>query len=194
MHGLLRRFQSDRQSVSTSMSLRNIGLATLCALAALFSGCTKVAQKDASLSEYANQFVPADATQRMTAPGIPWEQVSYDVLREPLEFAIAEPRLRQATADGWKLCEPATSEWTGYTDMSVTPARYTQARTYVLYRDGVQIMLMGMYYSASEAASVKKHDGQADKPVQHGVVIARRASEKEALETAAQQNLHCGGR
>jgi hypothetical protein len=192
MYSLLPRLQST-PALTMNAPMREGGLAVICVLCALFAGCAKVAQKDASLAEYAGQFIPTDATNKVTAPGIPWEQVSFDVTRAPLEFAVNESRLHQAAADGWKLCEPATSEWTGFTDMSVAPARYTQTRTYVLYRQGVLIVLIGTYYSASEAVAVRPRDDQAEKPVQHVVVISRQATEKEALETAAHQNLRCAG-
>jgi hypothetical protein len=164
-------------------------------LATLFSALTVASANsggNSALLNYANVFVPADATGKVKEPSIPWVQLSFDVFRAPLDFAVPESRLREAAADGWKVCRPATPDWNGYPDMSVTPARYTQTRTYVLYRDGVSLMIVGMYYSSSQSAAAKRDEsGPSAKRVQHAMVIARWASEKEALEDAAQQALKC---
>lgn len=160
--------------------------------ALLVAACTSGdASRDQELLEVANAFVPKDAAAKWIAPGIPWVQISFDVQRDPLEFAINADVLTQAKTNGWMLCEPRTPEWTGYDDFTVTPSRYTQHRKYMVHKDGVLITLLGVYYSASESTSVRKVDGRTDRPIQHGVVIARPASEEEAREAANSQLLSC---
>lgn len=144
-----------------------------------------------TLREYANNFVPEDASNIVAAPSIPWIQISFDVRREPLEFAISADRLDRAKAEGWTVCQPSTADWTGYYDAKVTPRRYTQNRAYVLYKDGVLIELIGVYYSDSEATSVQKSVGSAAGRVQHGMVIARNATEKEVVEAADVLGVSC---
>jgi hypothetical protein len=136
----------------------------------------------ATLREYARTFtfIPLDATEAVVALDIPWVQISFDVRREPFEFAVGTMRLAQAKEEGWAVCEPKTTEWVGYRDATVTPNRYKQAREYVLYEDGVLITLLATYESAREATSVKKGIGKTERPDQHGVVIARNSTEKLA--------------
>jgi hypothetical protein len=171
--------------------LRPATTIVVCTLSILLAACPGP-RKGPPLAEVANQFIPIDAEQKTTATGIPWLQISFNVQREPFDFGIDESTLRRAVADGWKLCEPTKAEWTGYMDMSTQPAQYTQTRTYVLYRDGVLVTLIGMYNSPNEAASVRKHEGVGDRPLQQDFVIVSHASEHESLETAAKHNLRCG--
>jgi len=116
--------------------------------------------------------------------------------RATRSFGVSYRRqsLLQATADGWTLCQPMPSEWTSYLDMSVTPARYRQTRTYVLYREGVLLLLVGMYDGDSEATAVKRGGNRMEMPVQHVAVVARPSSAPESREVAARQNLTCGKR
>jgi hypothetical protein len=162
----------------------------LATLGSLLTACSE-APKTLALVKVADDFIPTDATQRAKAPGVPWLQISFDVQRPPLEFGIDESRLRRAAADGWKVCAPTSPEWTGYLDMSAQPAQYTQTRTYVLYRDGILVTLIGMYNSANEASSVKKSDERDEKPVQHDFVIVEQTDDQKFHETAAHHNLQC---
>lgn len=145
------------------------------------------------LQDAANMFIPHDATEKVLAPDIPWVQISFNVRREPLEFAVSVEELSRAAADGWILCKPQTFEWMGFNDFSVTPNRYTKQRTYLLYKDGILITLLGMYHYASESSSVEADDRQTDMPIQHGVVIARNVAKEESLATANSQGLVCDG-
>jgi hypothetical protein len=144
------------------------------------------------LRAQASEFVPTGASGKVDASGIPWVQISFDVQREPLEFAVAEARLAKAKSDGWMLCEPKSAEWSGYYDATTTPPnRYIQMREYMLFRAGVVITLVGTYESDSESAAVKKVPGQTTRPGQHGFVIARNSNERDTLDFAATQNLSC---
>lgn len=146
---------------------------------------------DAKLRDYANQFVPQDAFDREEPSGIPWVQIAFNVRRDPLEFAISTERLERARADGWLLCRPQTPDWTGYEDMSQSPSRYTQHRKYLLHKDGVQIMVIGMYHSASEREAVRPREGLTDKPVQQVYLVVRNSTDAEAKAEAAEQGLSC---
>jgi hypothetical protein len=160
----------------------------------LSMGCARdtVAVNRDELRARASEFVPADASRKVDASGIPWVQISFDVQREPLDFAVTEDRLAKAKSDGWMLCEPKSAEWSGYYDATTTPPnRYKQIREYMLYRAGVVITLVGTYESDSESTSVKKVPGQTTKPTQHGFVIAHASSEKDAFDFAAKQGLSC---
>jgi hypothetical protein len=166
-----------------------VGVALLMLLWA--AACSRDGRQDAVLSEHASGFVPNDAADKVTASGLPWVQISFTVRRPPLEFAIDEARLSEAASKGWSLCRPSTTEWEGYADATVTPPRYTQHRIYVLHKDGILIMLTGLYYSDSEQDSVTKRPKSAEMPVQQVYVIARKATTEEALEAAAAQGLSC---
>lgn len=172
---------------------RGLELAAL-ALVVLLTSCARetVAVSREELHVRASEFVPEDASGKVTASGIPWVQISFDVQREPPEFAVTEARLAKAKSDGWTFCEPKSAEWSEYYDATTThPNRYKQIREYMLYRAGVLITLVGTYESDSESTSVKKAPGQTTKPTQHGYVIARNSSEKDALDFAATQALSC---
>ena len=140
------------------------------------------------LRSAAEAFVPQDAVERTVAPDMPWVQISFNVRRPWLEFAFDEHRIGEAKAEGWGLCQPVSSEWEGYEDRAVTPPSYRRVRTYVLYRDGVALQLIGIYDVPLEAMGLGKRD---EKPVQQGIVIARRATAKEALQIAANFQLSC---
>lgn len=163
------------------------------ASAALLGACTQDGSDPtkASLRQHAEKFVPQDAVERIVEPELPWVQISFTVRRPPLEFAVDESRLAQARADGWALCQPTTSEWEGFEDARVTPVRYRQERVFVLYKGGVQITLLGIYDSPSKEVSVRKREGQTETPIQRGYVIARKATEEEALAAAAAHGLSC---
>jgi hypothetical protein len=171
--------------------LTRVGLVSAVTLLAACSHSAAATDGAAMLRESAKQFVPPDALDEKVAPGIPWVQIDFDVRREPLQFAFSEGLLRRATADGWAICHPNTSEWNAYEDRSVRPTQYIQSLKYGLYRKGILIVLIGLYYSENEASSVKKHEGQSEEPTQHGVVIARNSTRHEALEWAASQALSC---
>jgi len=193
----LNSLRLSARSFASLAARRSIGTAVSLATAALCTGACSNRSAELSrarLEGYASEFVPQDATGRKTEPGIPWVQLSFTVRRAPLEFPIDANRLLQATADGWTLCQPMPSEWTSYLDMSVTPARYRQTRTYVLYREGVLLLLVGMYDGDSEATAVKRGGNRMEMPVQHVAVVARPSSAPESREVAARQNLTCGKR
>lgn len=161
--------------------------------AIILFGCSQESAGPAreELLQYAEQFVPADASKKIISPDVPWVQVSFEVRRAPLEFAIDEERLVQEKANGWMLCRPTTSEWMGTAYGDATVERYRQTRIFVLYKDGVYIQLTGEYDSSSEATSVRKIDGQTEKPIQHFYVIARRTTDAETRQMAMYLGLAC---
>ncbi len=155
---------------------------------ALSCACTNSAGESskANLEEHANYFLPEDATDVVTAPELPWLQKSFNVSREPLEFAVSVEKLNHAMSEGWKLCEPSDREWKEFDDATFTPPRHTRQRVYVLSKDGVLAVLIGMYYTEIDGRS------QAQvKMNQHGILIVRNATEQEAQETAQSFNLKC---
>jgi len=167
---------------------------SLSILATLLGACThhsEAALGAAKLSESANAFVPEDSSDRKVAPNIPWVQIDFTVRRNPFQFAFSDSILSQAIADGWAACRPKTSEWVAYEDQSIRPSQYIQSRKYGMYRRGILVILVGIYYSESEATSVKNHAGQSEMVPQHGVVIARNSTRDQALEWAASQDLSC---
>jgi hypothetical protein len=187
MHGMLHRLKI----------LTPVGLASAAILFGFLAGCVRgggAANGATNLLESANNFVPPDASDKKLAPGIPWVQLDFNVRREPLQFAITDTVLNRAAAAGWTLCQPKTSEWTGYQDMRSTPSQYVQTRIYVLHKGNVQIVLVGIYYSENEATSVKRQTEVIQKPSQHGVVIASNSTEHEARGVAISQGLSCATR
>jgi hypothetical protein len=159
------------------------------ACTALLCGCTGETRKDA-LEEYANYFVPADASDLVTAPDIPWVQKSFDVTRKPFEFAVTAETLARAKSDGWTLCQQLDPEWTSYQDATLTPPRYTKQRAYVLHKDSALVVLVGKYDSDTEF--VQGSAGPTEKMTQHGMVIVRSATEAEVQETVDSFKLSCG--
>jgi hypothetical protein len=169
----------------------------LVVLGACCSGCNRHDDpklETAPLIQAASQFVPQDALDKLNTSGLPWVQIDFNVRRKPLRFAFSDSQLNQALSDRWTVCRPKTAEWTAFQDVIVTPSRYVQRRTYVLFRNGVLIVLMGNYSSANEATSIKKLEDQGEMPVQHGVVIARNANDHEARAVAESQALSCDDR
>lgn len=140
----------------------------------------------ANLEAYANYFMPEDAADVAIAPDLPWLQRSFNVSRGPLEFAVSTEKLSRAKADGWMLCEPSNPEWTGFDDATLTPPRHTQQKAYVLYKGGVLVVLTGKYYIDVESGSAP-----TAKMNQHGMVIVRNGTDREAQETAGSFNLTC---
>ena len=115
------------------------GIALLCA-------CTGETDKDA-LEEYAKYFVPADASDIVTAPDLPWIQRSFDVKRAPFEFAVSADTLTRAKSDGWTLCQQLNPQWTEFQDATLAPPRYTRQRAYVLHKGNALVVLVGKYDS-----------------------------------------------
>jgi hypothetical protein len=143
------------------------------------------------LIESASRFVPQDASDRFIAPQIPWVQISFNVKRPPLQFAIDQGTLASAKEKGWTICKPKTDEWVGYLDLANGRNEYIQTRTYMVYRHGVMITLVARYVSASEEASVRKGDANSGARTQDGAVIAGGASESEFRDKVASQSLEC---
>jgi hypothetical protein len=156
---------------------------------ALLCACTGKTDK-AALEEYANYFVPADASEIVTAPDLPWIQRSFDVERTPSEFAVSADTLTRAKSDGWTLCEQSDPQWTEYQDATLAPPRYMRQRAYVLHKGSTLVVLVGKYYSDSAFSS----DAAAttEKKTQHGMVIVRNASDPEVQETVDSFKLSCG--
>lgn len=152
------------------------------AVTAALGACNQHAPAaQAPLAQAAESFVPLDAMERQLAPNLPWVQISFNVRRPWLQFAIDEQRIQQAQSEGWELCRPASAEWEGYEDATGPSLTYKRLRTYVLYREGVLIQLIGMYQSP----------GGAQQPIQQGVVIAREATKEEARQMAGNFQLTC---
>jgi hypothetical protein len=173
---------------------RIVMLATLCS--ALMGSCAdgnNSSADNSKLREIADSFVPEDSSDVTVAPGIPWVQVSFNVFRGPLEFAVDTKRFARAKAEGWKLCQQSTQEWTGYEDATVAPKRYTQQKAYVLYKEGVLVLLVGQYHSDREDLAIKAGSASTEKPMQHGTVIARDSTDEEAKEVAESFGLSCSG-
>jgi hypothetical protein len=140
----------------------------------------------ASLEQYADYFVPEDAVEVVTAPGLSWLQESFSVRRVPLEFAVRKEVLDRAQADGWTLCESSSPAWTEFDDATLTPPRHTKQKAYVLYKDGILVVLTGTYYIDGESALVPEEEMN-----QQGMVIVRNATSTIAQETATTLNLTC---
>jgi hypothetical protein len=141
-----------------------------------------------AVRDSANEFVPADAVDRRDEPDAPWVQISFNVRRKPFEFAID---IERAIASGWRICRPRTSDWTGYEDASQGSVRYTQHRKYLFYKDGVQVVAVGMYHSESEQSAVKPNGEGRNRPVQQVSLVAQRSTDQEARAEAAEQSLVC---
>ena len=156
---------------------------------ALLCACTEKPGNDA-LEEYANYFVPADASEIVTAPDLPWIQRSFDVKRTPFEFAVSAETLTRAKSDGWTLCEQSDPQWTEYQDATLAPPRYTRQRAYVLHKGSALVVLVGKYYS--DTAFRPDDAGTTEKKTQHGMVIVRNASDPEVQETVDSFKLSCG--
>lgn len=156
---------------------------------ALLSACAGEMGRNA-LEEHADYFVPADASNVVTAPDIPWVQKSFNVSRTPSEFAVSEDKLVRAKSDGWTLCQQLNPEWTSYHDTTLTPPRYTKQRAYVLHKEGALVVLVGKYYSDMEF--VQESGGPTKKMTQHGMVIVRNATDPEVQETVDSFKLSCG--
>ena len=88
------------------------------------------------------------------------------------------------------MCQ-GTADWTGFSDATRTPVRYRQEKVFHLYRDDVWITLVGMYESASERDAVRREANQSEKPVQHGVVVARHSTPSEASAVVSALGLSC---
>jgi hypothetical protein len=157
-------------------------------LVAVLHGCNHDGSEQTTLRQAAESFVPQDAADRTVAPDLPWVQISFNVRRPWLQFAIDEKRIFRAKAEGWALCQATSSEWDGYQDFAVTPPRYTRLKTYILYRDGVMLTLIGRYDRPIAELPLGKRD---ERPIQQGFVIARKATEKEGMEAAANMRLSC---
>lgn len=155
------------------------------ACTAFVSACTEGVDNEA-LEEHADYFVPADATDIVVAPDIPWVQKSFNVSRAPSEFAVSADKLNRATSDGWRLCQPSSPEWASHYDATLTPPRHTKQRTYVLYKNGVLVVLAGTHYDTNENTAAA-----AQKMTQHGMVIVRQGTDREAQETADSFKLSC---
>lgn len=159
------------------------------ACTALLCACTGEVGKEV-LEAHADYFVPADASDIVTAPDIPWVQKSFDVSRKPFEFAVSAEKLARAKLDGWTLCQQSDPEWTSYQDATLTPPRYTKQRAYVLHKGSALVVLVGKYYSDTEF--VQESGGPPEKMTQHGMVIVRSATDPEVQETVDSFKLSCG--
>jgi len=159
-------------------TFRCIWVATLL----LLTACSEqgLHRTNAQLREAAEAFVPADATDKLVAPGIPWVQLSFNVRRPWLEFAVDENRIARARSEGWRVCGPAKSEWESYWDEGTTPPRYERHKMVVLYKAGTMLTLIGMYDGPEE-----------NQPIQQGVVISQSLSEKAARAEAAKMLMKC---
>jgi hypothetical protein len=162
--------------------------AWIAVLAGLLAGCDHSASAQTTLRQTAEEFVPQDASEKVVAPDLPWVQISFKVLRPWLVFAVDERRISEAKLAGWALCQPASAEWNGYEDHATTPPNYRRLRTYVLYRDGVLLQLIGIYDTPIDTMGLGKRD---EKPVQQGFVIARTATPNEVFQTAKNFDLSC---
>jgi len=161
----------------------------VCACIALLCACTGKVGNEA-LEVYANYFVPADASEVVTAPDLPWIQKSFEVKRIPSEFAVSADTLTRAKSDGWTLCGQSDPQWTEYQDATLTPPRHTRQRAYVLHKGSALVVLVGKYYSD---IAFQPDDAQTtDKKTQHGMVIVRNASDPEIQETVDSFKLSCG--
>ena len=163
-------------------------LVVLATLAACGRGATATGKQD--LSQAADRFVPSDAANKVIAAGVPWAQIDFTA---PFEFAFDERAITSANAEGWLLCSPKSEKWWEYEDRSVTPARYLQQRVFMLFKNDVLVTLLGRYVSTSEQEAVKSSSLGSDKPLQQGVVSARKLSQKEAREIAESFDLYCAG-
>jgi hypothetical protein len=134
-----------------------------------------------------DELVPDDALDRRDEPSAPGVQISFSVRRDPFDFAID---IQRAASLGWRVCQPRTSNWTGYEDASQGNVIYTQHRKYLLYKAGVQVVAVGMYHSESEQAAVKPND-RGSKRLQQVFFVAQQATEQEAVSEAAEQSLRC---
>ena len=158
------------------------------ACAALLCACAGEAGKE-TLEAHADYFMPADASDIVTAPDIPWVQKSFKVSRKPFQFAVDEEKLTRAKSDGWILCQQLEPEWTSYQDATLTPPRHTRQRAYVLHKGSALVVLVGKYDSDTEF--VQESAGPTEKMTQHGMVIVRSATEAEVQETVDSFKLSC---
>jgi hypothetical protein len=157
-------------------------------LVALVTGCSQNMSGQVELRKTAEQFVPSDADERIVAPDLPWLQISFNVRVPWLQFAFDENRIKDAQRSGWRLCQPTTSEWESYEDRSVTPPSYRRQRTYILYKDGSSIQFFGMYNTPVNESGPGNSN---EKPVQQGILIAKKETLSEALQMAASFHLSC---
>lgn len=174
------------------MNARTASLHSSLALSlVLLTACGPDVAGQAELRHAAEAFVPEDAADKSLAPDMPWVQISFDVRRPWLKFAVDEERLNRAELDGWKVCRPQTTEWRASEDFVATPPSYRRIRTYVLYRDGISVQIIGMYERPLESVGL---EGEGEQPVQQGFVIARNATAKEARQVAENFRLSCEAR
>jgi hypothetical protein len=191
MQELLCGFKPFPKSMSISLQTRRLVIMVSSTL--LFGACShkEVQLTREKLIETASQFVPQDASDRFIAPQIPWVQISFNVQRPPLQFAIDEGKLTYAKESGWIICRPKTDDWVGYLDLTMGRHEYVQTRTYMLYQHGVMITLVGRYLSVGEEASVRKGDVGSGTRTQDGMVIAGGSTEGDFRDRAASQSLEC---
>lgn len=142
----------------------------------------------ATLQRTAEAFVPSDAEDLIVAPGLPWLQISFRVRRRWLDYAFDEKRLERARAEGWMLCKPSGADWEGYEDYAVKPPQYTRQKIYVLYRDGISLTFIGMYFTAVEGGARAPRE---ERPTQQGIVSGVHATREQALQTASKFQLSC---
>ena len=190
MQELLRRLKPFSTTLGI-LGMETTWLAVVVLATLLFGGCSQKAippDRD-KLIATASKFVPGDASDKIIPTEIPWVQISFKVHRPPLELAIDVDRLPYAKNNGWMICRPKTDAWVSYLDETVAPPQYVQTRTYMLYRDGVGVTLVGRYMSASEDASVRK-EGSGTR-TQDGIVIAGVSTKSDFLARASSQGLEC---
>jgi len=140
-----------------------------------------------AIRDSANEFVPADAFDRRDEEGAPWVQISFNARRKPFEFAVD---LQRAAANGWKMCRPKTTEWTGYEDASHEGAAYTQHIKYLFYKGGIQVTAISMYHSENEHSAVRRDSGDR-MPIQQVFLVAGQATDQRARAEATELSLVC---
>jgi hypothetical protein len=158
------------------------------AFAVLLVSCNDDVSRRETLRQTAETFVPQDASDTRVVPDLSWVQISFNARRPWLVFAVNEHRIAEAKSAGWRLCRPTNADWEGYEDDTVTPPTYRRLRTYLLYKDGISLQLIGIY---DRVPGTSAPLGADEKPLQQGIVIARRATQQEALQTAANFKLAC---
>ena len=158
------------------------------ALTAMIMGCERERSAPDTLQQLAETFVPSDAAEKIVAPDLPWLQISFRVRRPGLDFAFDEKRIERARAEGWTVCQAIGPQWEGYQDYAVTPRRHTRLRSYILYRSGTSLTLMGIYDSPIDELPLAQRE---DRPMQQGILIAKNEAERHAIEAAANLKLKC---
>jgi hypothetical protein len=192
MQELLRGLKPFRTTLGV-LGMETTRLAAVVLSILLFGGCSQKAippDRD-KLIATASQFVPRDASDKIIPTEIPWVQISFKVQRPPLELAIDVDKLPYAKNNGWMICRPKTEAWVSYLDETMAPPQYVQTRTYMLYRDGVGVTLVGRYVSASEDASARKDDVGSGTRTQDGIVIAGVSTKSDFSARASSQGLEC---